>query len=179
MYKKIKSKKQLLLPLILLIVSITGVMIVSAKWPALEGSGYAATSNVHGEEVLPGTLVTAKGGTTDTIVSQVTFIWRDPDANEEDRETVTVSVQEGTTSDGTAIWVFYSSAHALWDLGDWGVQVVFQDSTGRTIEGLELDNVIKIRATSMHVVPEFPIGTLGPILSLLAGFGFYLILKRH
>ena len=56
-------------------------------------------------------------------------------------------------------------------IGDWGVQPLFQDSTGQTIEGVE--DVVAIRATSFNVIPEIPIlGAAGASLAMLAGFAF-------
>jgi len=47
---------------------------VYAPWSTL-GTGYAITSNYHGEDVIPSTPVTVTAGTLDQNIVQVTFRW--------------------------------------------------------------------------------------------------------
>lgn len=130
------------------------------------GSGYAVTSDWHGKDVPPGTLVTVTAMTTDDTITQVTFLWKTPSGN-----TIFADVDNTRETDGQYegkdIFTF-SSAHIPSVRGDWGVQALFQGPDGKTKEGIE--EVVSIKATSFFVVPDIPvIGTLGATTAALLG----------
>nr|MDO8135457.1 hypothetical protein [Candidatus Njordarchaeum guaymaensis] len=138
--------------------------VVQAQWSALN-SGYAVTTDYHGKDVPPGTLVTATAGTTDDSVESVTFIWKDPDGNVMYTETDFTVESNGTEWDGMLIYYAQSSYAPTVPLGDWGVQAVFMDS-GHIKHG-QGEDIVAIRATSFFVIPEVPFGTAVALLSLL------------
>lgn len=151
-------------------------LVYAVEWtgPSLPstGSGYDVTTNYQGIDVPPGTTVTAYAATTDNTVVSVTFLWKNPLGN-----TVTTIVDSTPTTytyGALTIYVFESSyAPGVDGLGDWGVQALFQDSGGQTIQGIE--RVIAVRAASFNVIPEIPIiGTIGASLAMLAGFAYKL-----
>lgn len=149
------------------------VNVAYAPWSTL-GTGYAITSNVHGVDVIPGTLVTVTAGSLDPNVVQVTFRWHMP--NETVTREVTVPVfTNGTTgqwNDGsTALVRFAVDSFRATVLGDWGVQAFFQGSLGS--ERAELEHVVRIRATSLNVIPEVPFGTLTILVGMFGALGFF------
>jgi hypothetical protein len=160
----------------LLALSLLGATVSAA--PGSLSSGYYITTNYHGQEVPMGTLIIATAYTTDTRVDAVTFIWRQPDSSEAFRDSDVPVVSNGTTFNGNAVYKATSSYTPLIVDGDWGVQAIFLGDGGKTVLGLDVDDVIKIKATSFNtffVVPEFPIaGTAGSLLAMLAGFGYYI-----
>jgi len=142
-----------------------------AGWDSLN-SGYAVTSNYHGEIVPIGAVVTVTAGTTDPEVATVDFIWKDPSENIV-RETLNVPVySNGSTWDGKLI--YYANDSYTPDIeGDWGVQAIFRDGTGN----VKKNDKIAIRATSFNTIPEVPLGT---ITILLVMFASYIIFsKKH
>jgi hypothetical protein len=95
-------------------------------------SGYRVTSDWHGIDTPLGTEVHVKGYTTDTGVTQVTFIWRN--AAEEivfGPDVVTTKSTDGAI-DGKTVYVFEAPVHAPDSIGDWGVQAIFQGPGGRS-----------------------------------------------
>jgi hypothetical protein len=147
-----------------------------AQWDAIN-SGYAITTDYHGVEVPPGTLVTATAGTTDPDVQNVTFLWKYPNETVVYTE-VNVPVQSnGSMWDGKLI--YYANSSYIPDvLGDWGVQALFIGKEGKT--KANHNDVIMIRATSFNVVPDFPlIGTAGALTSMLLSFGLFLHKKKR
>jgi hypothetical protein len=151
-----------------------------APWSTL-GTGYAVTSDHHGIIVSLGTPVTVTAGTLDGRVSQVTFRWHSPpDGNGPVAWEDTVAVwQNGTAgqwNNGTTALIWYANnTHAPDELGDWGVQVFFQDSEGRDVSGVE--NVIKIKATSFNAIPEIPLGTIGAVGAMVFALAFFVVKK--
>lgn len=159
------------------------LMLVSsayAPWSTL-GAGYAVTSDHHGIIVSLGTPVTVTAGTLDSRVSQVTFRWHSPpDGNGPVAWEDAVAVwQNGTTgqwNNGTTALIWYANnTHPPNELGDWGVQVFFQDSEGREKSGVE--NVIKIKATSFNAIPEIPLGTIGAVGAMIFALAFFVVKK--
>lgn len=139
------------------------------------GSGYAVTSDYHGKNVPPGTLVTVTAMTTDDTITQVTFLWKTPSG-----DTIFTDVDNTKEVDGQYegkdIFTFTSS-HAQNITGDWGVQALFQDSDGKRKEGIE--EVVSIKATSFFVVPDIPvIGTLGATGAALLGLALFNARKK-
>lgn len=151
------------------------VNIAYAPWSTL-GTGYAIDSNYHGVDVPPATPVTITAGTLDHSVTQVTFRWHFPNGTAAWTDTVVPVTSNGTQgawNNGTVVDILYAQdTKTPTVLGDWGVQAFFQDATGRTKS--DVDNVVKIRATSFNVIPEVAlIGTVGAAIAMLLGFGLF------
>jgi len=159
-------KKSILVPVISIIaLIITQTNVVQAQWSALN-SGYAVTTNYHGVNVLPGTLVTATAGTTDDSVETVTFLWKYPNGTVAYTEADVPVEPNGTTwENGKLIYYARSSYVPVAPLGDWGVQAIFKDS-GHKQHG-QHEDVVAIRATSFFVVPEVAFGTVTVLLGSL------------
>ena len=172
-----------------------------AQWPAIS-SGYAVTTNWHGEDVPIGESVTAVAGTTDSEVEEVEFRWLDPDGNpvwEGDLTTVPVfgpyttpNVPPGVISAGVQKiidWAYDNPGVTIWYandtktpdvLGDWGVQAFFIDGSNpdKSLRGKNSD-IIAIRATSLNVVPEVPFGTIAILLSMFGALGVFAMKRKH
>jgi hypothetical protein len=157
--------------------SLAAVVYASSP-PITLSDGYEIITNYHGVDVMVGTPVTAIAMTIDPAVTQVTFLWKNPGSATMYTDVVPVYTN-GTTGSGsvkgtsyTDVLVKFANATEIPDeIGDWGVQALFQDSGGKTIEGVE--NVLAIRARSFNVIPEIPvIGTLGASIAMVAGFAY-------
>jgi hypothetical protein len=161
--------------LMLVVLSFAAMLTVVYAGNSL-GSGYALTSNWHGQNVPPGATVIVTASTTDSNVEQVTFLWKTPSGN-----TVFTDVDITRTTDGEydgkTVYTF-SSEHVLPAIqGDWGVQALFQGDGGKTKQGIE--EVISIKATSFFAVPDLPmIGTLGSLVAMFLGLGLYTTRRR-
>jgi hypothetical protein len=138
------------------------VMFVSATPPP--HYDYSATSNFHGTDVPLGAWVTVYATTTapQTVVDQVTFIWKNAAG-----ETVYTDVVP--VSGGQA-----QSTEQPTSLGDWGVQTFFQGPDGKTKEGVT--EVVAIRATSFFEASEYAFGGL---LALGACFAGFVVFKKR
>lgn len=149
------------------------IIAVNAQWSALN-SGYAVTTNYHGEDVMPGTLITATAGTTDPNVQNVTFKWKYPNetvAFTDPKVPVWSNSTKWPDENGTLIY-YAQSSYTPDETGDWGVQALF-NAPGGHLQDKESD-IIKIRATSFNSIPEIPIiGTAGAITMMLLSLGFY------
>jgi hypothetical protein len=173
----LKMRKTCLILIFFIITLVfTQVVIAQAQWSALN-SGYAITTNYHGENVQPGTLVIATAGTTDTSVKTVTFYWKYPDDTVAFTDSDVPVWTNGTKWDGKLIYYAQSSYAPVAPPGDWGVQAVFKDSSGNS-KGKHSD-VVAIRATSFlfFTVPEVPFGTATILLSLLGTLALITRLK--
>lgn len=160
---------------------LTSFTIVHAPWSTL-GTGYAITSNYHGVDVPPGTNVTVTAGTLDPNVVNVTFRWHRPAGSilppiPDVTKPVYTNTTKYTYKNGTQVLIRYANDTKIPDeIGDWGVQAFFQDSTGKDRAGLE--DVINIKATSFNSVPEVPFGTIAVFLAMLGALGILAIKKR-
>jgi hypothetical protein len=157
--------------------SLTAVAFASSP-PITLTDGYEIITNYQGVDISPGTPVTATAMTIDPSVTQVTFLWKNPGGGTVYTDVVLVYTN-GTLGSGkvkgtpyTDVPVRFANATQTPNaIGDWGVQALFQDSGGQTIEGIE--NVVAVRARSFNVIPELPIiGTLGAAIAMLAGFTY-------
>jgi hypothetical protein len=153
----------------LLVVIAAAIVIGSAKAESI-GSDYAVTNNWQGIDVPIGSNVIVTAWTTDATVYQVTFLWKNPGETIVWTDIVPV-FSNGTTYDDMLVY-YAISTHTPQDLGDWGVQALFQSPDGSTKQGVE--EVIAIRATSFNVIPEIPlIGTMGAAAAMLLGLGIF------
>lgn len=168
----VKMKKVMAIILPLMVLGLF-VMCVKAGWNALN-SGYAITTDYHGKDVLVGTLVTARAGTTDPNITSVTFRWIPPEGDEWLVEYVPVA-DSGETWNGDPIYDAYD-AQTVDIVGDWGVQAWFHDSRGNIRHRTDIK---AIRATSFHVIPEVPFGTLAIVLSLFGALGISALRKKE
>lgn len=171
---------KLVLALLLVFVGLFGIMSSAyAPWSTL-GTGYAITSNYHGIDVPLMATVTVTAGTLDPSVTQVTFRWHRSD-NTVMREVTVPVFTNGTTGQwnkGATAPVQYAIDSFRPDLtGEWGVQAFFQDSAGRS--KADLNNVIKIKATSFNVIPEVPLGTAAILLSMFGALGVCAVRKKR
>lgn len=168
-----------------------GVNTVYAPWSSLK-SDYAITTDYHGvEDIWPGTSITAWAGTTDQTVVKVEFEWKNETDDVVFEENVTVfgpyttpNVPTGVpqeitdwSQENTGYVVLYASnIQVPEDIGDWGVQALFYGEDGH-IRGQDSD-IVAIRATSIHVTPEVPFGTIAIILAMFGALAFFTIRKR-
>lgn len=165
----VNMKKQILLLALLSFLLMVCVSQAGAEFPPALNSGYGVTTDWHGEYVPAGSLVNATAYTTDLDVTQVEFIWKDPN------ETVVYDVNVTVKEDG-----WYKGNRVLWanntqtisaPLGDWGVQALFYNEWGH-IRGQD-SQIVAIRATSFEAVPEVPFGTIAAILAFFGALALY------
>ncbi|MGQ9566054.1 MAG: hypothetical protein ACUVT5_05865 [Candidatus Bathyarchaeales archaeon] len=163
------------LAVIMLILSSIFIASVGAQWSSLS-LDYVITTNYHGKDVFPGTLVTATAGTTDPDVHDVTFVWLFPNDTAAVTDPHVPVYSNGTTWNGLLIY-YANSSFTPNTVGDWGVQALFYGDGGH-LRGKHSD-IVAIRATSFNVIPEIPvIGTAGIAIAMLLGLGFYKSRKR-
>jgi hypothetical protein len=137
---------------------------------------YDITSNWHGIDTPIGSTVIATAATTDNTVYNITFLWHQPITN------LTVFTDVVPASFNGSMYIA-TSTHIILDVGDWGVQALFQSPTGTTKENV--NNVTATRATSFNVitppnqVPEVPLGPVIATTSMIAAFGVFYAFKRR
>lgn len=164
-------KKQFLLLALLPLLFMVCVAQVGADFPPALSSGYAVTTDWHGELVPAGSPVNATAYTTDLYVKKVEFIWKYP--NETVFWDVNVTVQPDGTYKGDIVYWANNTQTISAPLGDWAVQTLFYDETGH-IRGQDSD-IVAIRASSFNVVPEVPFGTTATILVFFGALALYVI----
>jgi hypothetical protein len=187
---KLRFVVVVLLVITLVIVSLNKAQ---AQWSAIS-SGYAVTTDKHGEDVLLGETVTAWAGTNNSEIYQVEFEWKNetehvvfeenvtdivsyttpeypPDAPEEIENWATDPANENIT-------IYYANNTQIPNsLGNWTVQVFFYAPDGH-IKGQGSD-IIQIRATSLNVVPEVPMGTIVILLAMFGALGAFTAKKKR
>lgn len=163
---------------------VTPTIVHAGPWSAID-SGYAVESNYHGIEIIippPPTDLRARVGCLtenfyDPIsgagVYEVVVHLRDPDGDVVDSATVSwTDMVPGTSPHGAPImWQWTSVDHyfapATWEVGDYSIKAYFYDEHGKELKNE--DDLTAMRATTVMVVPEVPIGTLIIMLTMLAG----------
>lgn len=172
------KKLGLLALLVVLTLIATPAIVQADPWSAVD-SGYAVTTNYHGVEVLPPPdppLMAKVGVLTEKFESlgvyEVRVDLRDPDGNVVDSDTVT-SFSDGTSPKGAPIKYAWTDAlaPATWMVGDYSVKAYFYAEDGKEIAHTE--DLTAMRATTVMVVPEVPIGTLTTLLTMLAGLAIF------
>jgi hypothetical protein len=159
----------------LLVGIFSATSVAYAQWSAIS-SGYAVTTDYHGEEVPLGALVTALAGTTDADIDNVTFLWKYPDENVVYTEANVPVWSNGSTYDGKLIY-YATSSYTPDVLGDWGVQALFIGEDGKT--KADHDDVVMIKATSINTIPDLPVvGTAGALMTMLLGLSLLLHKKK-
>ena len=172
----------------LLIIMVTLLPSANAQWSAIK-SGYAITTNWHGEDVPAGTPVTAWAGTTNETVYQIRFLWLDPNGTIRYDVNVTDIVSYITpdcppeapekirywAGSNTNIEIWYASNTQTPDsVGDWTVKAWFYSPEGHLMNS----TVTKIRATSFNTVPYTPIGTIITAITMIAALTTFITRKR-
>ena len=174
----------------LVIIMVTLLPYANAQWSAIK-SGYAITTDWHGEDVPAGTPVTAWAGTTNETVYQIRFLWLDP--NGTIRYDITITKDDMvnyTTPDyppaapediiewaqknhNITIW-YANNAQTPDSVGDWAVKAWFYSPEGHLMNS----TVTKIRATSFNTVPYTPIGTIITAVTMIAALTTFITRKR-
>ena len=170
--KKSKVLVVLLVPVLMFTLCVGVVQAGAPRWDSIQ-SDYAVTTNRFGEDILVHVdEVVAMAGTTDPLVTSVTFRFFPPGEEEEPAWTEPVS-------DPNYVWDSWksipfrrydSSAYTFDMVGDWGIQVFFNGTGGHL---RHTTDIIRIRATTAMVVPEVPIGTLTILLTMLASLAIF------
>jgi len=144
------------------------------NWNSIH-SGYATTTNRHGEVINVGESVIVYAGTTDSDVEYVVFIWKH--GEEEIYRDGPIYDWEWDEWDGTSFRKFGGasvSEHILNGVDDWGIQVLFYGPTGH----IRKESIISIKATSINVVPEVSTGTLTILLTILGSLAIFIRKKE-
>jgi len=137
---------------------------------------YDVTSNWHGINTPIGSTIIVTAATTDSTVYNITFLWHQPITNTTIFTDIVPVAFNGTM-------YITTSTHIILDIGDWGVQALFQSPTGTTKE--DINNVTATRATSFNVigppnqVPEVPLGPIIATVSMIAAFGIFYGFKKQ
>lgn len=173
-----KLKKLGLVALLtVLTLSIIPMIVLADPWSAL-GSGYAVTTNHHGEDVMipPDPPLQARVGFLDGLgVDSVRVDLRDPS----DTVVASVTVTSFTFNDlppgEDDYWDAWTAPGALdpasWVVGHYSVKAYFFDDTGKELANVE--DLTAMRATTVMTVPEVPIGTLTILIAMLAGLTIF------
>jgi hypothetical protein len=186
-----KLKSILTVPILFtLLIFCTVLNVAHAGWSAIS-SGYAVTTNWHGEEAPIGESVTAWAGTTNSEVYQIEFLWKNETEHIVFKENVTNLVSYITPDyppgapEEIIKWAEDNHGYEIWyanntqipnAMGNWTVQTFFYASGGN-LKGHDSD-IIKIRATSLQTIPSIPVlGTAGALLTML--LSLTILLKRR
>jgi hypothetical protein len=140
-------------------------------------SGYAVTTDWHGEMVPLGEPVTAWAGTTDLSIEEVKFRWLYPNGS----DFVIVQVTSYIDEEWNGLTVReFNNTQTLNVIGDWGVQGLFYDDEGQGQGPIpEQPYPVAIRARSFFQVPEVYIGTIAAMLAMFAALGIIAIKKKR
>lgn len=165
-----------------------------AQWSALS-SGYAVTTDWHGKNAPLGQSVIAWAGTTDSTIDGVEFRWLDPSGDialTPQRKPIVGSfvtpdyplgatqemIDWGNSNPGVSVY-YATDTQILNMLGDWAVQTNFyEENPVQTLRGKNSD-IVRIRATSINVVPEVPFGTMAILLSMLGALVAFGAKRKH
>ena len=171
-----KTRKIVLICLTVLMFA--GIIITVYARPSIYDTRarYDVTSNSHGINTPIGSTIIVTAATTDNIVYNITFLWHQPVTHTTVFTNIVPVSYNGTMYIAT-------STHVILDIGDWGVQALFQSPTGKMKEGV--NNVTATRATSFNVVgppnqvPEVPLGPIIATVSMIAAFGVFYGFKKQ
>ena len=169
--------KAMVLALVLM-VGVMPIVVHADPWSAID-SGFAVTTNHHGEDIVPPPVppLQAKVGLLLEYFADLDYVevrLRDPD------EDVVVTViiddtdprwQDGTSPHGKPIKYAWTDdlVPAVWEIGHYSVKAYFVligEKDINTVEDLDA-----MRATTVMTVPEVPLGTLAVLLTMLASLG--------
>lgn len=171
------KKLALLLTIVLAIAAVPTVMGVFDWTGTAINSGYAVTTDWHGEMVPFGEPVTAWAGTTNLNVEEVKFRWLFPNGSEFLIVPVTSYVDEEWN--GLTVREF-NNTQTLNVIGDWGVQGVFYDDEGQGQGPIPAQPYpVGIRARSFFHIPEVYLGTIVTLLAMFGALGIIAIKKKR
>ena len=169
--------------LVVLTLIVTSTIVQADPWSAIV-SGYAVTTNHHGEEVLipPVPPLRARVGvlaenlydpSSEAGVYEVRVDLRDPDGNVVDSDTVSWTQFSDATYKGKPIKGAWTGdlVPGVWVVGHYSVKAYFFDKYGKELA--QMDDLTAMRATTVMVVPEVPIGTLTILLTMLASLAIF------
>lgn len=170
---------------ILAFISLLGLIpaaVLADPWSAID-SGFAVTTNHHGEDIIPpgDPPLRAKVGLLASEFPRLIRVeveLRDPDEVVVDTQVVLPgSFSPGTSPGGNPITVAWTDpfAPASWTIGHYSVKAYFYLTDARDLANAE--DLDAMRAVTVMTVPELPTGTLGAVAALFAGLGIYSILK--
>ena len=170
------------------------IQISYAQWDAIN-SGYGITTNWHGKEVPLGENVTAWAGTRDQNVTAIFFRWKRPD-NSTYAECYNTSLVKcnspseipSNAPEEIKDWANkYPNKFPIWiatntqipdTIGEWAVKAYFIGPRGTTKE--QVENTIRIKATSFNVISDFPlVGTAGALVAMFLGLNLFMRRKRQ
>jgi len=172
------------------VISVTLLPFANAQWSAIK-SGYAITTNWHGQDVPVGAPVTAWAGTTNENVDKIRFLWLDPEENIRYEAIVTKDYIVNYTTpdyppgapDEIIDWAEKNPNITIWyanntqtpdSVGEWTVKAWFYSPEGHLMNS----TVTKIRATSFNTVPYTPIGTIIIAVTMIAALTAFITRKR-
>ena len=176
------KSKLAILAFISLLVLIPAVVLAD-PWSAID-SGFAVTTNHHGEDIIPPPDPPLRAKVGLLAAEYPRLIWvevelRDPDGVVVDSQVVYPGPDfvPDTSPGGNPIMYAWTDpfAPASWTIGHYSVKAYFYLTGGRGLANAE--DLDAMRATTVMTVPELPIGTLGAIAALFAGLGIYSLLK--
>jgi len=172
------KKLGLMALLAVLTLIVTPTIVKADPWSAID-SGYAITTNHFGEEIVPPPVppLRVKVGVLKEIfdslgITEVRVDLRDPDGNVVDSDTVSAFL-DGTSPHGAPVKYAWTGPlePATWVVGDYSVKAYFFAGAGKNLAHTE--DLTAMRATTVMVVPEVPIGTLTILLTMLASLAIF------
>jgi len=181
------KKLGLLALLVVLTLIIIPTIVQADPWSAID-SGYAITTNHFGEEIVPppDPPLQVKVGVLaenfyDPIVNptgvyEVRVDLRDPDDTVVATDTILLAdftFEVGGSPQGADIYYAWTDdlVPATWVIGDYSVKAYFFAGTEKELA--HTIDLTAMRATTVMVVPEVPIGTLTILLTMLAGLAIF------
>ena len=182
-YKR-EKRKNMKLKIIAIAVLMVSLLVAFPKVQAYDwsktsiNSGYAVTTDWHGTMVPLETTVTARAGTTDLSIETVWFRWMRPDETEA-WPPIEVTTYTLDTWNGKTVRVFINAQEPD-EVGDWAVQVVFENSDGHGQGPLpEVSDKVAIRARSFFAIPEVSFGTIAILIAMFGALSAFAIKKKR
>jgi len=175
----LRKLRFVLLAVVLALIAIPTI-VQADPWSAID-SGYAITTNHFGEVIIPPPIppLEAKVGILTELfdsldVYEVRVDLRDPDDNVVDSATIAAAAfSDGTSPKGAPIKYAWTGplAPASWVVGDYSVKAYFFAEDGKELA--QTEDLTAMRATTVMVVPEIPIGTVAILLTMLASLAIF------
>jgi len=166
--------------LIVLTLSFIPMIVRADPWSAID-SGYAVTTNHHGEDIditkpIDPPLRAKVGFKDENGVYEVRVDLRDPDGNVVDSDTVEwpADFDDGTSPKGADIeyaWTKDLEPNTGWVVGHYSVKAYFFSEDGKELANTE--DLVAMKATTVMAVPEVPIGTITILITMLASLAIF------
>lgn len=177
---------------VLLSVFLSGLAVAAVRadpWSAID-SGFAVTTNHHGEEIIPpgDPPLAAKVGLLNTEfyfdngtirLLRVEVELRNPDEVVVDTEVVyAAEFLDDTSPQGNPIKYAWTADFepSSWTVGHYSVKAYFYLKGARDLANAQ--DLDAMRAVSVMSVPELPVGTLTAVVLLVATLGLYSMLRN-